>query len=693
MSSNSPERIGVFNHGLRRLDRLEAFLDGTVVRCLLRTPPDLTATAGWGRRKYAERARRVAARRDIPFLCLEDGFLRSSGLAGKGYPPLSLVVDRLGIYYDAFRPSELEAIIRASDFDTATLAEARRAIALIRAERLSKYNHAPDLDPDLLPAGPKILVIDQTAGDMSLVGGGVTAATFTAMLDAALAEHPEATVIVKTHPDVIAGKKTGHYSRLHGRQRVMLLGADVSPLSLLEHVEGVYVATSQMGFEALLLGKPVVCFGLPWYAGWGCTDDRHPQIDALRSRRPQPRSVEELFAAAYLRYARYLDPASGERGTIFDVIRHLTLNRRLAAETQGTLFCIGMSLWKRAVIIPFLKCPGNRLRFVRSPATLTRQALPADARIVVWGKGSAEIQAFAQQRQLPLWHMEDGFLRSVGLGSDLRAPLSLVLDPGGLYYDPHSASALESWLNHQQPEPAERARAVALRELLVTRQISKYNIGSAFALPAQAHGRRTLLVPGQVEDDASIRFGAPVIGTNLALLETVRRNHPEAWIIYKPHPDVVAGNRRGAIPEPLLARLADQTTTSANISTCLAAVDEVHTMTSLAGFEALLLGKTVHCYGGPFYAGWGLTIDHYPLPQRRRRLDLDTLVYGVLIAYPRYTLPHVAGFVAAEAVAAHLASATSRSASAGAPNAGWLARQYRKLCGLARALRLLMQHN
>lgn len=685
-----PQRFGVFNRGLKRLPHLDVFLDGELLRCGLRAPADLTATIGWGKRKYARRARRIAATRNIPFWCIEDGFLRSTGLGVRGYPPLSLVIDRLGIYYDATRPSELEVLIRDGECDEAIRGEARRAMALIRSARLSKYNHAPDLDPASLPAGPKVLVVDQTAGDMSLVCGGADAATFTAMLTAAREENPGATVIIKTHPDVLAGKRQGYFSAVQSRERLILLGDDVNPLSLLDTIDKVYVATSQIGFEALLLGKKVVCFGLPWYAGWGCSDDRHPQLASLRERRPHPRSVEELFIAAYLRYARYLDPESGRRGTIFDVIRHLELNRTITAQSRGTLYCIGMSLWKRAVVIPFLKTPGNRLHFVSTVTALRRTPLPADARLVVWGKGSAAAQAFAAASGIPLWQMEDGFLRSVGLGSDLRLPYSLVLDKGGLYYDPHSRSDLETWLNQAQISEADRHRASRLRATLVREKISKYNVGSGFTLDPQARGRRTILVPGQVEDDASIRFGAPLIATNLALLETVRRHYPEAWIIYKPHPDVVAGNRRGAIPEDCLARLADQTATLANISACLATVDEVHTMTSLAGFEALLLGKTVHCYGGPFYAGWGLTTDHYPLPYRTQRLDLDTLVYGGLIAYPRYVLPHLTGFVGAEAVVSHLIGSNSSIDSR--LQSSTLARQLRKISGLLRAIGLLLRN-
>jgi capsular polysaccharide export protein len=68
----------------------------------------------------------------------------------------------------------------------------------------------------------------------------------------------------------------------------------------------------------------------------------------------------------------------------------------------------------------------------------------------------------------------------------------------------------------------------------------------------------------------------------------------------------------------------------------LSQIDEVHTMTSLLGFEALLRGANVVCHGLPFYAGWGLTEDRVACARRTRALSLEELVHGALIAYPRY---------------------------------------------------------
>jgi capsular polysaccharide export protein len=59
-------------------------------------------------------------------------------------------------------------------------------------------------------------------------------------------------------------------------------------------------------------------------------------------------------------------------------------------------------------------------------------------------------------------------------------------------------------------------------------------------------------------------------------------------------------------------------------------------LTSLIGFEALLRGTQVVCWGQPFYAGWGLTQDRHPHARRTRRLALDELVAGALLRYPVY---------------------------------------------------------
>jgi capsular polysaccharide export protein len=671
--------IAILSSGIARIPHLAALLGDEVCRVRWSLPRrGAHQVAGWGARPSAARAAAFGLRHGLPFLALEDGFVRSLGLGVEGAPALSIVVDDLGIYYDASRPSRLERLIAEAPTDERSRGEARRGLALLRDYRLSKYNHAPPLALPARQGRARLLLIDQTVGDRSVELGGAGQASFDAMLAAALQQsHGE--IWVKTHPDVLAGKKRGYLAQLPAGVR--LIAEDACPMSLLTQFDQVYCVTSHMGFEALAAGCRVVCFGLPWYAGWGLTDDRHPAIAQLLPRRGGGRTLEQLFHSAYLRYARYIQPETGAPGDFFDLAEWIQLNRQLRSQTSGTLWCLGMSWWKRAVVWPFLKHQHNRLHFVSSARRLPRRLAP-DSQLVVWGQGGPW-QALAAQRGLPLLRMEDGFLRSVGLGCQLLPPLSLALDRGGMYYDPQSDSDLLQLLNQLQPDAAQCMRAARLRQQLGQLKISKYNVGGAFRLAPAASGKVVILVPGQVEDDASLRCGSPLMRSNLALLQAARARCPQAWIIYKPHPDVASGNRPGALAAELL-HWADQVADDANIVDCIAVADEVHTMTSLAGFEALLQGKTVYCYGAPFYAGWGLTHDQIALPQRRRRLSLDQLVYTVLIAYPRYVLPEVQGYARVEAVVARLQQQKAQRAIV--LNPGWLARQYRKGLGLLQTL-------
>jgi capsular polysaccharide export protein len=232
-------------------------------------------------------------------------------------------------------------------------------------------------------------------------------------------------------------------------------------------------------------------------------------------------------------------------------------------------------------------------------------------------------------------HLEDGFLRSVGLGADLVRPVSWVVDRRGIYFDATRPSDLEVMLQGGDFAATLLERAARLRERIVGVSLTKYNLaGRSWKRPFTA--RQVVLVPGQVESDASLRWGSPVLRSNLALLQAVRRSCPRAWIVYKPHPDVAAGLRARGSQEDEAARWCDEIAADVAIDQLLGQVDEVHTMTSLTGFEALLRGVSVTCWGQPFYAGWGLTRDRHPPLRRSRRLLLDELVAGALLLYPRY---------------------------------------------------------
>jgi capsular polysaccharide export protein len=562
---------------------------------------------------------------------LEDGFLRSLDLGRRGAAPLSLVEDRSGIYYDATRPSDLETLLESAGWESPELsAKAEKALAAIVAGDLSKYNHAPPAPSGLLGDNPKgrILVLDQTFGDKSVELGLASAENFAAMLAAARAGHPGADIFIKTHPDVIAGKRRGYFNPA-GEAGVKIIGRDYSPLSLLAQADEVYTVTSQMGLEALFLGKPVHCFGLPFYAGWGLT---HDQLNT--PRRTRRRTLLELFAAAYLLYARYVNPVTGRPADIFEVIRLLSAQRRQNEANRGPWAVCGFTWWKHTYARVFLRSTDGGVKFFRRLPEARKWAEKNRGRVAAWSSRLPD----AAETGGPVLRVEDGFLRSVGLGSDFNAPYSLVLDPDGVYYDPARPSRLEKLLAEYdfQADPDLLTRAAALRRGIVEKNLSKYNLGGQEWQFAAPEGRRVLLVPGQVEDDASILRGSPAIQTNLGLLQEVRRRRPQDFIIFKPHPEVEKGNRRGLVPAAEAERLADLVVRGLSLNALWPHIHEVHTLTSLTGFEALLRGLPTHTYGGPFYAGWGLTHDGLAFGRRGRRLTLDELVAGALILYPTY---------------------------------------------------------
>jgi capsular polysaccharide export protein len=689
--------VGITSAGMQRIPFLEVFLRAPVRRVRHAAGTGLQAVAGWGRKRSGRQAAALAASAGLPCMLLEDGFLRSWG-TGDRFPPLAIVADDTGIYYDSTAPSALERLL-ASDADVLgpIRDQVLRARSLLLRHGLSKYNHAPELDPQVLRAGDtqRVLVVDQTFGDLSVGLGGANADTFLAMLAAARAENPQATIYVKTHPEVSAGRKSGYLATQQDDERTVVVRHPVQPHSLLRHMDRVYVVSSIMGFEALLAGKAVSCFGLPWYAGWGATDDRQSV-----ERRGRRRSVDELFAAAYFHYTRYLDPVTRGPGTIFDAIGWLFRQQAMgsrppaaAGRSLPRLICVGFRRWKAANLKPMLALDPARVIFVRTAARAAAlQPGPEDS-LVFWGgfppDGLAEL---ARRCGARLVRMEDGFIRSVGLGSDLIRPLSLVLDADGIYFDPSRPSGLENLLNTADFEPEETARAQAVRGFIVEHGLTKYNMEPRRPARWPAGGRRVLLVPGQVEDDASIRLGCGEVRTNLGLLEAARRCCPDAFIVYKPHPDVTSGNRAGRVALAGARRFADHVETGLSVVSCIEACDEVHTMTSLTGFDALLRGKKVVTYGQPFYAGWGLTEDRMQagaaLARRGRRLTLDELVAGTLLRYPHYWDWELRGYTTCEAVLRRIVeSRNAQEASGGLERlrVGFLRRQARKLRVLARA--------
>ena len=397
----------------------------------------------------------------------------------------------------------------------------------------------------------------------------------------------------------------------------LLIRGECDPWHMLSGASALFCdAGDELRLVATLLGVPV-------HVARG--DGRHAPI---------PQGVDALLEEHCPAGAMFANPFGGAPLDVLAVIDLCGHWRALIDSNRPIVAGVGFASWKQESVLPLLWGGQDATSFFRSSIKAPTGA------VAVWRTRTApETLSQLDKAGVDLIEVEDGFLRSNGLGADCVAPLSITVDRLGAYFDPAQPSELELILQNADFDGATLARARRLRETIVAAGLGKYERGEA-RLERFHSSRKHILVPGQVEDDRSILTGGGGLESNLELLRRVRAREPDAYIIYKPHPDVVAGHRKGDVPDDLSRTVADRVEASAPIASLIAMVDAVHVNTSLAGFEALMRHKQVTTHGVPFYAGWGLTEDLGTVPARRsRQRSLDELVAATLLLYPRYYDP------------------------------------------------------
>ena len=632
----------MFNGGFLRDARLRRILNlaGYNVRIGLPGGEDLIGV--WGQSPTAHRGEAMAARTGAAIVRIEDAWIRSlfPGRAKNSWPT-GVLIDHRGVHFDPTRPSDLEHLLTTHPLDdTGLLDRARGAIARMIEAGLTKYSAT---DPDaVLPEPGYVLVIDQTVGDASVTASGADANRFREMLYWAQENHPGNRILIKTHPETAQGFRPGYFSDADCREHITLYDDAINPWRLFEGAVAVYTVSSQMGFEAIFAGHKPYVYGQPFYAGWGLTHDAFPV-----QRRQRKLTRAQLFAAAMLLYPTWYDPNRDRLCSWEDAAEAMAAEARAWSADHKGWVASKMRLWKRR---PLNRTFGRykSLIFQDNPT----KARETDRPWMVWASKANETHRDATR-------LEDGFLRSRGLGARLVPALSLVTDDLGIYYNPHHPSRLEALIASRETlRPDQFSRAQAVIRALTRSGVTKYNQGHP---PPDLPAGPRILVPGQVEDDASIQRGTSKVSTNFELLKTVRLANPDAVICYKPHPDVEAGLRSGSVDA---ANLADVILKDTDPAALFHEVQEVWTMTSLLGFEALLRGVPVTTLGAPFYAGWGHTTDLAPIPARRKaRPGLEGLVHAALIDYPRYFDPVTGRACPVEVIIERLAQ--GRSASRG----------------------------
>lgn len=286
----------------------------------------------WGSASWTPQTETIlyAINHKIPLLKMEDGFLRSADtwcntkVPKKYTEGISFTISNSVHYFDATKQSRMESLINDKTLviDSQQKLRARNCINMIIERCLTKYNHQPIFTPKIGRDGvKKVLVVDQSFGDFSISQGLADENTFKKMLECAIRENPDADIIVKTHPDIMASgttRKKGYYSDIVPHDNIYTQTEPINPISLIKYCDKVYVCTTQLGFEALMCGKEVHVFGMPFYAGWGLTHDRQKC-----ERRTNTRTLEEVFYIAYIMYSYYVNPDKKCRCEIEEAMDYL----------------------------------------------------------------------------------------------------------------------------------------------------------------------------------------------------------------------------------------------------------------------------------------------------------------------------------------------------------------------------------
>ena len=618
------------------VEHLTAFLGLTPAQLSFNpffAPRDSEAIAGWGIKPRSRYAMRAAARRGLPYVALEEGFLRSVGFGQQNVEPLSVIVDPVGIYYDSTRCSWLERLLEEGALDDPVLlARAEAAIAMLRAEKLTKFNTAPTVDERELYSGlgdDFILIIDQTFNDESVLRSGAGPDPFTTMLRQARLDHPDRRIVIKSHTTVLNTPGPGYFATHDASGgRVTVFDRDINPWQLLERCHAVYTVSSQLGFEALMAGKPVTCFGLPFYAGWGLTRDR-----VACPRRWRRRSLAQVFAAAYLLYPTYVDPYLGQRCD-FERAAEILLFLRARNETNRVATSlVGLTRHELRTASRLYRRVGGQLTMTRRRGDGTTARPQETSRRILLGERHAAGRP------------ESGDEDRQGTVQHLAQPFAARL------LTPHISGGCLGF--RRTPVDEARLGDAAWRTHLATMTCGAEDRRRAQQLIAALRRLEHHLGKGWHDETQQVPEVPPV----LAVIEAEEWRQRETVLDVLSHlfecgrshdgalRQVVVASPHGAKLKSLLRENAHRPEGGLThvpldaVPALVARAAELHVVASPLGILGLVHGKNVVVHGRPIYAGWGLTEDRRQAPASERELSLEELIAGLFLHAHDYLDP------------------------------------------------------
>jgi len=298
-----------------------------------------------------------------------------------------------------------------------------------------------------------------------------------------------------------------------------------------------------------------------------------------------------------------------------------------------------------SISYPLIKNSKNFLDIKKCSTLESLKYLFSKVTFVGWGRKKSGLWAknISKVSRGNLLLLEDGFIRSFGLGVDGCPSFSIIKDDIGIYYDATTPSKLENILNNYDFKTDKKLMQIAkeARAKMIKYQISKYNNFKNVDLSYLNNKKEKVLIVAQTYGDSSLEYGLGNSFSTKEMITDAIKNNPNAEIYIKIHPDVLSGKKKSDIKDNDIPKSCHILTDNANPITLMNYFSKIYTKTSGMGFEALLLDKLVYTYGMPFYASWGLTNDKLKCNRRDRILTIDELFAGSYILYTDYYNPYL----------------------------------------------------
>lgn len=551
---------------------------------------------------------------------------------------LSIYKSTNGIYFDSTQDNNLDLLLRSSwQPDSEDIYIANLSIEMIKKYRITKTNEYPDVSFSFFSNNefPNILLIDQIIDSPKVILGNSNEQTFNDMLLSVFHSYPNYNIYVKLHPDTINHNKEGYLQKLLKKYSLLdyplihVINENYNVISFFDFVEEIFVVTSQVGFEAILRDKKVTCYGLPFYSGWGLTND----MQVSKKTKPN-RNTVELFVAIMIKYTKYLNPFTKKLGTILDLLEYISLQKRHSLNKKAIIFNTNKN---NSLLVKKL------FKNYSEVNSLSNFHKHEDKPIIF----TDHIHSYEKlSKDYPSSFIREGFLFPNSLNN--KKASSIILDYSGAYFNPSIYSDLDFLLNYEyftEYEYLIAEKFLINYEKQLSTLLSKESSENLLKIINNSSNKKIVFIIGQDENSELLFYGKQDnIQNNFQLISEVCKKTSNSLIIYKPPSNGI--NKYYSLFNSnslqTLKNLANKNNNSFYIEKklsflkCISLSEEIHTINSNFGLDAIIQSKKVFTYGLPFYGGYGLTNDMYSYPKEKSSLSILDLILGTYIYYPIY---------------------------------------------------------